>query len=171
MIKECKFCGIKFQSNGRRKYHSAKCKKDYENSLRSAPELRGEQGALWTPSEMICKPARLKGRSADIWDTLGPTLISRGHLNVLSADIFAEYCHVTALLEDINAEISNAAELHKYVHGRGTRESVFSELKRQYSKQQLDLARELYLTPKSNRGNYQLNEGDGKQEPADKMFD
>ncbi len=188
MIKECKYCGRKFIGNGKRKFcpPPARCKKNYENSLRSAPDLRGEQGSLWTPSETISRPAGLNGKAAEFWDKVGPTVISRGHLNVLSEHAFAELCDLYSRLSDINQAIakeseqpgakgatSSTAALTKYVHGRGTKESALSELKRQYSKQLLEYCKEFYLTPKSNRGNYQLGDGDGngKQEQSDGIFD
>ena len=188
MIKECKFCGRKFSGNGKRKFcpPPRRCKKNYENSLRSAPDLRGEQGSLWMPSEMITRPTRLNGTAAEFWDKVAPTVISRGHLNVLSEDTFAELCDLHSRLLDINRAIDEEAAksyasattpsscvsgLFKFVAGKGTRESVLSELKRQYSKQLLEYHKEFYLTPKANRGNYQLSEGDGKQEHTDKMFD
>lgn len=187
MIKDCKNCGRKFSGNGKRRYCSARCKKNYENSLRSAPDMRGEQGTLWSPSEMICRPARLNGTAAEFWDKVAPTVISRGHLNVLSEDNFAELCDLHSRLIDINREldessvkaggngdtkpVSCAAGLYKYVAGKGTRESALSELKRQYSKQLLEYCKEFYLTPKANRGNYQMSDGDGKQEQTDGIFD
>lgn len=187
MIKDCKYCGRKFSGNGKRKYCSPRCKKQYENSLRSAPDLRGDQGTLWEPSDMVCRPARLNGTAAEFWDKVAPTVISRGHLNVLSEDTFAELCDLHSRLIDINRAIDAAgvqsggngegkpvdcaAGLYKFVPGRGTKESALSELKRQYSKQLLEYHKEFYLTPKANRGNYQLSETDGKQEQTDKMFD
>ena len=187
MIKNCKNCGRKFDGNGKRKYCSPRCKKNYENSLRSAPDIRGEQGSLWTPSEMISRPARLSGTAAEFWDKVAPTVISRGHLNVLCEDTFAELCDLHSRLLDINQAIDDEAVksqvgsttkpvscvsgLFKFVSGKGTRESVLSELKRQYSKQLLEYCKEFYLTPKANRGNYQLNESDGKQEQTDGIFD
>lgn len=186
MIKECKYCGRKFNGNGKRKYCGPRCKKQYENSLRAAPDLRGEQGALWTPSEMISRPARLNGTAAEFWDKVAPTVISRGHLNVLSEDTFAELCDLHSRLLDINRAIDEEAAksyagattqpscvsgLFKFVAGKGTRESVLSELKRQYSKQLLEYCKEFYLTPKANRGNYQLGDGEGQQEKTDGIFD
>lgn len=190
MIKKCKFCGKDFIGDGRQKYcPGSRCKKNYENSLRSAPSLRGEQGSLWEPSETICRPARLKGTAAEYWDRVAPTLISRGHLNVLSEDSFAELCDLYARLNDLNLAIdeacikasdgngggapSAAAGLYKYHPRRGTVESALSEMKRQYSKQFLEYCKEFYLTPKVNRGNFQLSEGDGngKHEQSDSLFD
>ena len=187
MIKNCKYCGRKFSGNGKRKYCSPRCKKQYENSLRSAPDLRGEQGTFWTPSETICRPAGLNGKAAEFWDKVAPTVISRGHLNVLSEDSFAELCDLYSRLNDLNRAIdeasikasaydktqvvSFAAGLCKQDYKRGTVESALSELKRQYSKQFLEYCKEFYLTPKANRGNYQLSDGDGKQEQTDSIFD
>ena len=185
MIKPCKYCGRQFDGNGKRRYCSPRCKKQYENSLRGAPDLRGEQGALWQPSEMISKPLRLKGTAAEYWDRVAPTLITRGHLNVLSEDSFAELCDLYARLNELNQAIDEASDrasgntskaaagLYGYVAGRGNRESALSEMKRQYSKQFLEYCKEFYLTPKVNRGNFQLSDGEvnGKQEQPDTMFD
>ena len=46
-----------------------------------------------------------------------------------------------------------------------------TEITRWYMKQFIEYFNQFYITSKANRGNYQLSEGDGKQEQTDKMFD
>jgi phage terminase small subunit len=184
MIRECKGCGRKFKATGKKLYHSPKCKKDYENSLRSYPDNRGESGTLWDPSDTICRPRGLNGTAAEFWDKVAPTVISRGHLNVLSEDAFAELCDLYSRLKDINKAIdgsitqtddskpvSDTASLCENKPGSDAKESVLSDLKRKYSKQFLDYCREFYLTPRVNRGNFGLTRDDGKQDKKDDMFD
>jgi hypothetical protein len=109
MIKDCKYCGRKFSGNGKQKYcPGGRCKKNYENSLRRDPQLKDKQGPVWDPSETIFRPARLNDVAAAFWDKLSPTLISKGLLNVLSEDTFAELCDLYSRLIDINRAIDKA---------------------------------------------------------------
>jgi len=183
MIKACKFCGRKFQGTAKKKYCSPRCKKNYENSLRSAPDLQNESAALWDPSETLCRPPGLNGTAAAFWDKVAPTVISRGHLNVLSEDAFAELCDLYSRLKDINKAIDEARrppiemQPGSYTAGlcdtRGgdTKESALSDLKRKYSKQFLDYCKEFYLTPRVNRGNFGLSDNGDQQDGKDDIFD
>lgn len=183
MIKRCKFCGRRFDGSPKKLYCRPKCKKDYENSLRNSPEGRNETGTLWDPSEMICRPAGLNGTAAEFWDRVAPTVISRGHLNVLCEDAFAELCDLYSRLKDINKAIDEARRPPIEAQpgsdtaglcdtkGGDTKESALSDLKRKYSKQFLEYCKEFYLTPRSSRGNFGLNDDNGKQEPKDDIFD
>ena len=195
MIKACKYCGRKFNGTPKKKYCSPRCKKNFENSLRSAPELRNDTGTLWDPSETICRPPGLNSTAAEFWEKVAPTVITRGHLNVLSEDAFAELCDLYSRLREINGAIdqakrsavamaesaspsgeggpmpaAEAAGLCEMKPGSDSRESALSDLKRKYSKQFLDYCREFYLTPRVNRGNFGLSEGDDLQ-PKDEIFD
>ena len=198
MIKACKYCGRKFKGTPKKKYCGPRCKKNYENSLRNAPEIRNETAPLWDPSETICRPAGMNRTAAEFWEKVAPTVISRGHLNVLSEDAFAELCDLYSRLRDINQAIdetrrqanqaiddarrdksitdppaqgSDSAGLCDAKPGSMPTESALSDLKRKYSKQFLDYCREFYLTPRVNRGNFGLNENDDKNEPKDDIFD
>ena len=184
MIKICKFCGKEFQGTAKQKYcPGGKCKKNYENSLRSKPKNRDITGTLWNQTETICRPPGLNGAAAAFWDKVAPVAIARGHINVLSEDAFAELCDLYSRLKDINKAINEArrpqidsqmgSETAGLCDARGgdTKESALSDLKRKYSKQFLDYCREFYLTPRVNRGNFGLNENDGNQEQKDDIFD
>lgn len=184
MIRNCKFCGRKFKASGKKLYCRPKCKKDYENSLRTSPEIRGESGTLWDPSETISRPRGLNGTAAEFWDKVAPTVISRGHLNVLSEDAFAELCDLYSRLRNINRAIDEARQPAPEGmpqpgeaaglcdrSGLEAKESALSDLKRKYSKQFLEYCKEFYLTPRVNRGNFGLNDDNGKQEPTDDIFD
>ena len=135
---------------------------------------------------MICKPAWLKGAGAELWDRVGPELIGKGYLNVLSQDPFAELCDLYSKVVEINMAIheataaavassSNApkpaAGLYRFVAGRGTKESALSEIKRQYTKQLLEYFKAFGMTPKSNPRNFQPSDGEGQQEKTDGIFD
>lgn len=101
------------------KYCSAKCKKTFENSLRSAPKDATAKKGKTTPkppqnppskSPSTCKIARpqyLNEVAAAYWDKIAPTVEERGHLNVLSEDAFAELCDLHSRLMDINMMINN----------------------------------------------------------------
>lgn len=184
MIKECKFCGRKFPGNAKQKYcPGGKCKKNYENSLRSFPELKGQQEPLLDPSETIMRPTRLNAAAAAVWDRLYPEVISIGILNIQTEDMFAELCDLHSRLIDINRELDKAripapesqdlssvkssGGLYETSEGGVVKESALSDLKRKYSKQILDYWKEFRLTPKSNPGNVK----NGKQEDKDSAFD
>lgn len=125
--------------------------------------------------------------AAKFWDKVAPTVISRGHLNVLSEDAFAELCDLYSRLKDINKAIDEAkqppAEGEEKKPGSDTvglcdtkpgseaKESALSDLKRKYSKQFMDYCKEFYLTPKTNRGDFRLGDNEGKQDQKDAIFD
>ena len=204
MIKKCPVCKKKFEGNAKKKYCGPKCKKKYENSQRTAPvakPAKEKPEAAAPPSTTINRPQWLTEAAAAHWDKLSPTVISRGHLNVLSEDAFAELCDLHSRLVDINTMINlgsaqecqecgnkmiipgNRALLQvddKWDNRNGTetqsfKESALSDLKRKYSKQYLDYCKQFYLTPLSNRGNFGLDNGDddGKEDKdgKDGMFD
>lgn len=160
MVKQC-WCGKWFEGSARKKYCSSRCKKNYENSLRTAPEKRRASKSV---ASFVLKPETLNEAAAKIWDNIAPTLIARGHLNILSADSFAELCDLYSRLLDVNRMINerNRSLLQSELDGKslddgsGCRESSLSDLKRKYSKQFLDYCKEFYLTPRVNRGNYGL---------------
>lgn len=186
MIKNCKFCGRKFIGNGRQKYcPGGKCKKNFENSLRSrASQSSVDQASPLAPSDTIRRPAWLNDVAVELWDKLAPELISIGVLNVRSEDMFAEFCDLNSRLIDINREIntyrtgavagqpeerSKALGTGLYdAKGDGLRESVLSELKRKYSKHFLEYLKELNLTPRGNQLHFGNN---AEHEEADDTFD
>lgn len=191
MIKQCFVCAQWFEGTAKKKYCSPRCKKNYENSLRSAPDKKGDghRGRSTKQISPIIKPKTLSETASAIWDKIAPTVIARGHLNVLSSDAFAELCDLCARLADVNRMINerNRSLLQGELdgdkgdgnNGRGSesqssressRESSLSDLKRKYSKQFLDYCKEFYLTPRVNRGNYGLENSEEKYH-QDSLFD
>lgn len=184
MIRNCKGCGRKFKATGKQLYHNKKCKKDYENSQRGSRDLGNETGTLWDPTDTICRPQGLNETAAVFWDKVAPTVISRGHLNVLSEDAFAELCDLYSRLKNINKAIDEvrqpapegspqpgeAAGLCER-SGLEAKESALSDLKRKYSKQFMEYCKEFYLTPRVNRGDFRLSDDEGKQDQKDAIFD
>jgi phage terminase small subunit len=178
MIKECKFCHNPFPGNAKKVYCGARCKKNYENSQRSAPK---SSRRLRLPSGTINRPQGLNETAAAYWNKVAPTVIERGHLNVLSEDAFAELCDLHSRLKDINRAINdgNRSLLQiddKWDNVSGTetqsfKESALSDLKRKYSKLYLEYSNKFYLIPLSNRGNYGLSESNSKKDKKDNLFD
>lgn len=196
MTKECPVCSHEFTGNPKKKYCSAKCKKTFENSLRGAPKskpAKPKSRKYQAPPEPINRPQGLNPIAAAYWDKIAPTLIKRGHLNILSEDAFAELCDLHSRLTDINKIINEGIteqcqgcgeEMHmhsnrsllqiddKWDNKAGTetasfKESALSDLKRKYSRQFLDYCKSFYLTPLSNRGNFNIEEDDDKDSKAD----
>lgn len=177
MTKECKYCHKPFKGNAKKVYCSPRCKKNYENSQRSAQKHKGAHKA---PPGTIQRPQGLNETAAAYWDKVAPTVIERGHLNVLSEDAFAELCDLHSRLQDINKAINdgNRSLLQiddKWDNKAGIeyqsfKESALSDLKRKYSKLYLEYSNKFYLTPLSNRGNYGLGEN-GKKDEKDNLFD
>ncbi|MEN6384327.1 MAG: hypothetical protein ABFD63_01220 [Smithella sp.] len=176
MLVKCKGCPIKFEEKGNKKFHSPKCKKNYENSLRSAPKDKTRKVAKSTtkpPSELhsgstpIC-PDRLNETAAGYWHKISPTVIERGHLNVLSEDAFAELCDLFSRLCDINKaidetnrsllQIDDKWDAKNGMETQSFKESALSDIKRKYSKLFLDYQKQFYLIPLSNRGNFGLED-------------
>lgn len=170
MIKPCLNCLKDFEGPPNKKYCSAKCKKTKENSKRSAPKCNGgeNQGCL---SAEIRKPPHLGGYASTYWDKLAPTLIQRGHLNILSEDSFAELCDVAGRLITINKQINESnCTLLQEIDGSGvSEESGLSDLKRKYSRLLLDYCKQFYLTPLSVRGNFGLKATEEK-DPLDEFI-
>jgi hypothetical protein len=201
MIKACLWCHKEFDGDPRSKYcPGGKCKKNYENSLRSGPKEHHKPGKppkYKPPSPPINRPLGLNPLAAAYWDKIAPTVIRRGHLNVLSEDAFAELCDLHSRLSDINKMINNGVteqcpgcgdEIHfhsnrsllqiddKWDNKAGTetasfKESALSDLKRKYSRQFLDYCKQFYLTPLSNRGNFNIEEEPKHKKENDGIFD
>jgi phage terminase small subunit len=195
MIKRCLFCGNFFEGNSRVKYcPGGRCKKNFENSKRNAHKGGcGQQAGI----VIVSRPDWLNPVAAAYWDLVAPTAMSRGHLNILSRDSFAELCDVYSKLMDINKIINHGKSdslapivmpIMKTMSGEDAvvissvlfqkeensiKESVLSDLKRKYSRQYLDYCKAFYMTPMSNRGNFGLkdleNEKSGNKE--DGLFD
>jgi phage terminase small subunit len=122
MIRKCKFCGKEKEMHGKQLYCDARCKKNYENSLRSGPRKKKEkinglkkeshsQNNNHTQDINITKPDSLNPVASSYWDKLAPLLIKRGHLNILSEDAFAELCDLHSRLVDIRAMIDAGTAL------------------------------------------------------------
>jgi phage terminase small subunit len=187
MIVKCKGCPIKFESNGKKKFHSPKCKKNYENSQRSAPKKKEKKQGKVNPQVSLMKiicPQYLNEIAAAYWDKVAPTVIARGHLNVLSEDTFAELCDLYSRLQDINTminmgtvqkcdgcgaeikmpgnrsllQVDDKWSINDGIETKTFKESALSDLKRKYSKQFLDYCKQFYLTPLSNRGNFGIED-------------
>lgn len=198
MIKKCKGCPIEFEGPPNKRFHSPKCKKTYENSQRSAPKGSGNGGdspQYNPPSIPIDRPHGLNEVAAAYWDKIAPTVIARGHLNVLSEDAFAELCDLHSRLTDINAminvginqqcnscgsvvsipgnrsllQVDDKWDNKQGVESQSFKESALSDLKRKYSKQFLDYCKAFYLTPLSNRGNFGLGQ-ETEKDPLDEFI-
>ena len=193
MIKKCKFCQKEQEMNGKRIYCNAKCKKAFENAQRSL--RKPESGALaLLPPTALTPPRHLEGGALAYWNKLAPVLIKRGHLNALSEDIFIELCDLVQRLRDINSAINEAGrsllqsddkgankEIKEIIEnqpspaprpmtfeGGSPKESALSDIKRKYSKLYLDYAKQFYITPLSNRGNFGIQEEE--KDPLDEFI-
>lgn len=174
MIKKCKQCGKKFDGNAKKVYCSPKCKKNFENSQRTAPDKKRPSRGFKVPVIVIDRPHGMNETAAAYWDKIAPTVIERGHLNVLSEDAFAEMCDLYSRLRDINKainetnrsllQIDDKWDAKNGVESQSFKESALSDIKRKYSKLFLDYQKQFYLTPLSNRGNFGLEEDDKKNE-------
>lgn len=196
MIKKCPVCKKEFDGSPKKKYCSPKCKKFVENSKRGAPEKKAKKpdtGKTRPPSDNtnhpqdipsnITKPDNLNPIASAYWDKVSPLLIKRGHLNVLSEAILAEYCDVYSRLQDINRTINEAnrsllqienrwvtnLDEEKGIETQSLEESAPSKNKRNYSALLLKYAKDLYLTPLSNRGNFGL-EDEEKKDPEEEFL-
>lgn len=187
MIKNCPHCKQDFEGNAKKKYCSLKCKKTFENSKRIGPkakEKKDKSQKYGPPSIPVNRPHNLNQIAGAYWDKIAPTLIERGHLNVLSEDAFAELCDLHSRLVDIRTMIDagtvqkckkcgdtitipgNRSLLQlddKWDNKSGTesqsfKESALSDLKRKYSQRFLEYCKQFYLTPLSNRGDFGLTE-------------
>jgi hypothetical protein len=197
MIKKCPGCKKKKDMRPNQKYCNHKCKKTYENSLRGAKKegsKNNEVKGFRPPSEKVNRPHGLNEIAAAYWDKIAPTIIARGHLNVLSEDAFAELCDLHSRLTDINAminlgitqqcngcgtviqipgnrsllQVDDKWDNKQGIESQSFKESALSDLKRKYSRQFLDYCKSFYLTPLSNRGNFDL--GDKKEVGKDEFF-
>lgn len=191
MIKQCPGCHKDKEMRSNQKYCCHRCKKNYENSLRGGPS-RKEKTKLplktKVHSEPVNRPFGLNETAAAYWDKIAPTVMARGHLNILSEDAFAELCDLHSRLKDINTMINMGTvqkcegcgneinipgnrsllqlddkwSVNDGVQTQTFKESALSDLKRKYSRQFLDYCKQFYLTPLSNRGNFGLNDEEAK---------
>jgi phage terminase small subunit len=172
MIKKCPTCNKKKEMRSNQKYCNAKCKYTFENSKRLAPGKKkppSEKSAInpQSPSKIIC-PAYLNEVAAEYWEKIAPTVIERGHLNVLSEDAFAELCDLYSRLRNTNKaidetnrsllQIDDAWDNKRGIETQSFKESALSKNKRLYSKLFLDYQKQFYLIPFSNRGNFGLED-------------
>lgn len=189
-MKKCPVCQGEVKGGAKKVYCSHVCKKRAENDKKIKPSHRKAD----IPSAPIIRPMGLNDNAAAYWDKLAPTLIARGHLNIISEDAFAELCDLHSRLSDINAMI-NMGTVQKcggcgheiIIPGNRSllqiddkwsandnsetqcfKESALSDLKRKYSRQFLDYCKAFYLTPLSNRGNFGLSAE--KDEDKDEFF-
>ena len=173
MIKECPFCKKKAEMKSNQKYCSPQCKKNFENLLRNSPKNDWEDGSSSNHNasaikyKLVC-PKYLNETATAYWHKISPTVIERGHLNVLSEDAFAEMCDLHSRLMDINKAINKTNrsllqldekwDAKNSVKIQSNKESALSDIKRKYSKLFLDYQKQFYLIPLSNRGNFGLDD-------------
>jgi len=182
MIKTCPVCKKNFEGSDKKKYCGPKCKKTYENSQRSAPKSSGKRPnpvKSKPPSPPINCPQMLNEIAASYWRKIAPTVIERGHLNVLSEDAFAELCDLYSRLRDINSaidetnrsllQIDDKWDSKEGVETRSFKESALSDIKRKYSKLFLDYQKQFYLTPLSNRGVFGFTDKE-EEDPLDEFI-
>jgi hypothetical protein len=175
MIKKCPGCNKQKDMRSNQKYCSKKCKKTFENSQRSAPKNKNNGSKPPSnnkPSPLINRPQGLNEIAASYWDKIAPTVMERGHLNILSEDAFAELCDLYSRLKDINKaidetnrsllQIDDKWDNKTGVETQSFKESALSDIKRKYSKLFLDYQKQFYLIPLSNRGNFGLDQGEQK---------
>lgn len=188
MIKKCKHCKKEFTGRPNQDYCSKKCRKAKEVLLRRAPKppARAPKSGKKKPPigkqsdipSNITKPDYLDEIAAAFWDRLAPTLIKRGHLNVLSEDAFAEGCDIYSQLRKINMALKETGfgllqidDKWDNVEGTETKsfkESALSDLKRKYTAKFLDFCKAFYLTPAANRGNFDLPDEDEPEDTKEK---
>ena len=189
-MRKCPICKKQIIGNAKKIYCSHKCKKAHENLKKVAPVIKKAKKTLQAPVFPIDRPAGLNEKASAYWDKIAPTVISRGHLNILSEDSFAELCDLHSRLSDIN-DMINSGTIQKcdgcgkevVIPGNRSllqiddkwsikdgietayfKESALSDLKRKYSRQFLDYSKQFYLTPLSNRGNFGLDNGEEKKD-------
>lgn len=170
MIKKCKHCKKEFTARRpNQDYCSPKCRKAQEVLLRrvttKSPWKTSKPGNI---TSNITKPDTLNPVASACWDYAAPILIERGHLNVLSEDIFAELCDLYSKLKSINKILHDERAPAKVdtLGGQGYMkfwlststkrdippQSPFSNLKRKYLKLFLLYCKEFYLTSLSVEG-------------------
>ena len=177
MKKKCVVCNKSFEGTAKKKYCSHRCKKAYENLKNTTPisrPIRKAPAGVKKAAPKIHRPAGLNETAAAYWDKVAPTVILRGHLNVLSEDAFVEICDLHSRLKDINRainetnrsllQIDDKWDNKAGVETQSFKESALSDLKRKYSRQFLDYCKSFYLTPLSNRGNFGIGEGEKEKD-------
>jgi phage terminase small subunit len=196
MIKKCPGCNKQKEMRSNQKYCTPKCKKTFENSQRSAPKEKKEKPNNQNykpPQGKVNRPQHLNEIAAAYWDKIAPTVVERGHLNILSEDSFAELCDLHSRLMDINMminmgtvqkcddcgaeikipgnrsllQVDDKWSINDGIETKTFKESALSDLKRKYSKQFLDYCKAFYLTPLSNRGNFGLDQTESEDPEED----
>lgn len=159
MIKACKWCGKEQEMRGRREFcPGERCKNAYKYAKRTGKLEGGKRVNISIPSPPVKRPQGLNKVAAAYWDKVAPTVIARGHLNVLSEAAFAELCILHSKLIACNIQIDKKSDA----------DLLRDKLK--YSKQFLDYCRAFYLTPLSNRGDFGLPEDKPKEDENERFF-
>lgn len=144
-----------------------------EKKLRGNP---GKQSIRKEPS--LCFdapdcPAKLNDGAKVYWSRYSPYLVKTKQLNVLSADLFAEYCNVMSAIDDIELSIQECCKSRLQVNsimdsaGRERieyKEAALSQMNRQYKRLALDYGKQFHLTPESMKGYYNFDDDEEKDE-------
>lgn len=183
----CLWCKKPLNGKSNQKRHP-KCKKAYENSLRSGritkkktpspdkkkPHSKKTNKNVNNSGFSVTKPDNLNPIASAYWDKVAPILIQRGHLNIISEELFIQLCEIYSLLvamrEDTKGESSTLVEEVIIWDNRtgqeleSSKESQLSKNIRNYTKLFADLCDKFYLTPKSNRGDFGLEDENRKDD-------
>lgn len=111
----------------------------------STPATTGGAPDLANPE----KPSWLSKAASKLWDKLVPRLQACDHLTSLDEFVLGEYCQITAEMEEIHGKLkgkSYTTNSNKTV-SKSSLVTVLNDLRRQ----QLKLAEQLGLTPKSRK--------------------
>jgi phage terminase small subunit len=118
-------------------------------------------------------PAKLNDGAKVYWSRYSPYLVKTKQLNILSADLFAEYCNVMSAIDDIELSIQECCKSRLQVNsimdsaGRERieyKEAALSQMNRQYKRLALDYGKQFHLTPESMKGYYNFDDDEEKDE-------
>ena len=176
-MRVCPICKKEVKGGAKRVYCSHRCKKAAENAKKVKPITK----KVVKKRDKIDRPCGLNETASAYWDKIAPTVIERGHLNVISEDAFAELCDLHSRLKDINRaidggnrsllQVDDKWDNKSGVETQSFKESALSDLKRKYSRQFLEYCKEFYLTPKVNRGDFGIDNGKEKESAMERLLD
>jgi len=145
-------------------------------------DLEGNRSKRLIPSELGIEipkrcPSTFTPSMRKVWKRIAPQLIKVGKLTKLNVDGFTELCYLIITINEIREfiEDNNRSRLQekKWTDFKGTdhidlKESAYSKMYRDYSKQLLSYLSKYGLTPDKMAGSYKPKK---KEDPMEGMLD
>ena len=151
-------------------------KTESERNLEGYPDKRATRNEHEVPIPTRC-PKTFSPKMRKVWKRLAPHFIAMKKLTILNLDAFTELCYLIVAIQEIREFIAenNQSRIQEknWVDSSGQehldlKESAYSKMYRDYSKQLLSYLKSFGLTPDKMAGVYKPEE---TKDPMEKYID